>query len=207
MGNICMKVLKISANVWENESRDKRELSVYKALGAEVAILAKGNVNDMGRKENMQGFDVYRYTTRPYAHIPVILNRVIAVLKWAKFAKKLNCDIISGHNLDGWIIGCIAKLLSKSKKIMLIYDSHEFELGRSVKRTRAMRRIIQFCEGLAIKKSIFTIVVNDCIADELVKIYKLETRPVVIRNIPERWEIDESKCQSTRTELLNSFHK
>jgi hypothetical protein len=52
--------------------------------------------------------------------------------------------------------------------------------------------MIKFWEGKLIKKSVFTIVVSDGIADELQKIYKMDNRPVVIRSIPNKWSIDRS---------------
>ena len=48
-------VLKICASEWKNASRDKRELSVYKEMGTDVAVLAKGNVDDAGRLDEVDG--------------------------------------------------------------------------------------------------------------------------------------------------------
>ena len=58
-----MKILKICTSDWKNASRDKRELSVCRELGMDVAVLAKGNVDDKGRVDEVDGFKVLRYTT------------------------------------------------------------------------------------------------------------------------------------------------
>ena len=73
-------VLKVCGGTWENASRDKRELSTYRECGADVAVLAKGNRNDKGRIEMVDGFTVYRYSTRPLGcKAPDLLNRLISL--------------------------------------------------------------------------------------------------------------------------------
>ena len=160
------RVLKICGGTWENASRDKRELSLYQEMGCDVAVLAKGNLDDKGRKETIDGFTVYRYTTKPLGEkIPNAINRTISLFAWSCFAKKLNPDIISGHDLlPGLTIAWLSSILSK-KKIKLIYDSHEFEVGRYAKRGVVAVRLIKWWEGVLIRKSAFTIVVNQSIAE------------------------------------------
>ena len=131
-----MKVLKIALSEWKNASRDARELKVCMELGAEVVVLAKGNAQDRGREDLVNGFRVLRYTTRPYPTIPVVLNRIISVFMWAKYAATLDADVISGHDIDGWTVGWLSKLFNRRKKPVMVYDSHEFELGRNKDRSR-----------------------------------------------------------------------
>lgn len=87
-----------------------------------------------------------------------------------------------GFNLD----------IPKKKKTISIYDSHEFEMGHNTngKRSKFSSYVIQRLEKLLMKKSVFSIMVNDSIADEVQKIHKLETRPIIVRNIPNYWEIN-----------------
>ena len=201
-----MIILKICTGTWNNASRDQRELNICKDLGMEVIVLAKGDVADKGREDNVNGFCVLRYTTRPFPRVPVILNRLISIFQWARFASSLEPDIISGHDISGWIVGWMSRLYSRKKKPKLVYDSHEFELGRNAKRNKLQLVLIKHLERKAIKKSSFTIVVNDSIADELVKIYKLKRRPLVVRNIPDRWDMNPDECVQTRRELMGQFH-
>lgn len=200
-----MKVLKICIGTWANASRDQRELSVCRELGFDVLVLAKGNAEDRGRQEQVNGFSVLRYTTRPYANLPVPINRLISIFQWAKFASTLEADVITGHDIGGWTIGWLSKFFNRKRKPILVYDSHEFELGRNARRSKLQISLIKLWERKVINDSAFTIVVNDSIADELVKIYDLKERPVVVRNIPNRWDIDVKICQETRRELLNLF--
>lgn len=200
-----MRVLKICTGTWENASRDQRELGVCRELGMEPIVLAKGKAGDRGREDTVNGFQVLRFTTRPYKRIPVSVNRVISIFQWAKYASTLNADIISGHDIEGWTIGWLSKFYNRKNKPLFVYDSHEFELGRNAKRNKIQLAVIKFWEKKVIRDSAFTVVVNDSIADELMNIYKLKERPVVVRNIPNKWDIDSAVCAKTRKELENMF--
>ncbi len=126
-------ILKVCSSTWDKDSRDRRELSVYRDLGNEVAVLAKGNAGDKGREEMVDGFKVYRYTTRPMGEgAPNFINRFAALFTWASFIKKLSPDVISGHDLMPCLLIARMACIFNSKKPKLIYDSHEFELGRNV---------------------------------------------------------------------------
>lgn len=197
-----MRVLKVCASEWINASRDERELHLCEESGAEVCVLAKGSPDDRGRIDHVDGFRVYRYTTRPFSKLPSGVNRIISVLLWARYIRKIKPDIISGHDLVGATIGL---LYSIGRKTRLVYDSHEFELGRNVKRSRLRLKMIKLWEDLIIRRSDFTIVVNTSIANELVRIYGLKKPPVVVRNIPDKWDISESGTADMRRRFTNHF--
>lgn len=198
-----MYVLKICCSVWKNENRDKRELSVCKELGMDVAVLAKGENADKGRKDEVDGFVVFRYSTRPLRKVPNSVNRIISLFTWAGFARNQRPDIISGHDICGLTIGWMSNWFRpKNQKAKLVYDSHEFELGRNTKRSSFQFKWVKFWEGFLIKQSAMSIMVNDSIADEVQNIYKLKERPVVVRNIPEKWNIDYAECAKTREYIL-----
>ena len=89
-----MKLLKICCSKWVNESRDYRELSVYQEEGADITVLAKGDVGDKPAKDTVEGFKVFRYTTKPLGEkIPGPINKVISLFQWASFARKQHPDI------------------------------------------------------------------------------------------------------------------
>lgn len=198
-------VLKICSSTWNNASRDKRELSVYRDLGADVLVLAKGESEDRGRPDSVDGFRVYRYSTRPLgARCPVAINRFVSLFMWAGFARKLNPDIISGHDILPLTIGWLSTLFRKNKP-KLIYDSHEFELERSATRSKAKKVLLKFWERYMISRCVFSMMVNDCIADEVQKIHHLKERPVVVRNTPNYWEIDPQVCKENRENIFEAF--
>lgn len=198
-------VLKICGNTWENASRDKRELSVYRECGAEVAVLAKGTKNARGEKDIVDGYVVYRYTTQPFKmKCPAAINRFFSLFLWAKFVRKMNPEVISGHDLLGVLIGWLA-MFGKRKKAKLIYDSHEFELGRNKQRGKISKIVVKMTEGFLIKRCVYSIMVNDSIADEVKSIYDLKQRPIVVRSTPNIWDISEEICKKTREEILEQF--
>lgn len=199
-------VLKVCGGTWENASRDKRELSTYRDLGADVAVLAKGNNDDKGRIETVDGFKVYRYSTRPLgSRVPSPLNRLVSLFTWARFVKKIGPDIISGHDLmPGLTISWISTLLNKNKP-KLIYDSHEFELGRNTNRGKLAALAIKHWEKFLMKRCVYSIMVNDSIADEVQRIHRIKERPIVVRSTPDFWTIDPEACLETRNNLLDAL--
>lgn len=206
-GNTMEKklVLKICAGEWINASRDERELSVYRELGADTVVLAKGGPNDRLKEDEVDGFRVLRLTTRPMSNLPIALNRIMSVFLWAEYVKKLQPDVISGRNLGGLAIGWLSTLTTTSKPL-LIYDAHEFEIGRLPESKRFKRWCVKRLEGFLIRRCAFSIMVNDFIADEVIATYKLKDRPIVIRNVPNLWNVDGDVCNQKRKEFLDSFH-
>lgn len=202
-----MLVLKICINEWENASRDQRELMVCRELGADVKVIAKGSGYGRGVLiDHVAGFEVHRLSSRPFKHLPVLFNRILSIFMWAAYARKMHPEIISGHDLGGWTIGWLSGLFIKnSQKPKLVYDSHEFEAGRSAKRSKFQTKVIIYWERFMIKRSAFMIVVNESIADEVIKLHKLHERPVVVRNIPLKWDVDRDVCTEIRGRILRDL--
>lgn len=195
-------VLKICCNVWKNANRDKRELSVYREQGADVLVMAKGCDEDNGRRETVDGFEVLRLSSRPLGtRMPNALNRFVSVFVWAHKARLLKPDVISGHDLPALAIGWISGWF-RSKKPALVYDSHEFELGRNARRSKLTISLIAVAERFLMKRCVYSIMVNDTIADEVQRIHKLAERPIVVRSTPDRWTLDESVFPDMRREML-----
>lgn len=199
-------VLKICGSDWTSASRDRRELSAYRELGYDVLVMAKGEPGDRGRPDEVSGFPVLRYSTRPLgARVPNPVNRFVSLFQWAHNARQLHPNVISGHDLlPGLLIAWMSTLLQR-KKPQLIYDSHEFELGRYAKRTAFQKTCIRYLEAFLMRRCAFSIMVNDSIADEVQRIHKLKDRPVVVRSTPDRWTLDPQKLAATRAELLAQF--
>lgn len=199
--------LKIAPNEWKNASRDKRELSVAKELGYDVIVMAKGDVNDKGRIDMVDGYYVYRFSTRPLKSLPnkvMFLNRILALLQWSLYAKKFGADIISGHDLYALLMGYLSNIFTSSKA-KLIYDSHEMELYRNKKRNFIQKRGIKLLEGYLLKRADINMMVNDSIADEVQKIYNLKVRPLVVRNIPSNWKINKECILQQRQKYFAEF--
>lgn len=202
------RYLKIACCNWVNASHDKRELSVARELGAETMVMAKGTPSDKGRIDNVDGFTVYRYSVRPFGDTSILraLNRVVSVFIWVKQARKLRPDIISGHDVIGLLIGYLASLgMGKNARPALIYDSHEYEIGRNYKRSKVQLLFVKMLEKYLMKKATVSLVVADSIADELTKMYQLKCRPTVVRNIANYWIKDEDRVSITRQKLCSEL--
>lgn len=197
-------VLKIVGGTWENASRDMRELSVVRELGADVIVMAKGEKT--GVQELINGFRVYRMSTRPWGkYCPKSINRLVSVFTWAAQASQFNADVISGHDLIplfiGWMSTHFQRRIPNTK---LVYDSHEFTIYTG-KKSKLHRKCIKYLERFLIKKTAFTIEVNHYIAEEIQKIHHLKHMPIVVRNIPEKWQVDMQTCQYMRQEIIKAF--
>ena len=201
------KVLKICCSEWKNASRDKRELSVYRELGADVLVMAKGKPKDCYQEDSVDGFDVFRFSTRPLGpRIPNIINRTISVFTWAHYAQKFNADVISGHDLAGLLIGHLSNIgLRKNRRAKMIYDSHEFELGRVAGRSKAKLWLIKQLEKFLMKRCAFSIMVNENIADEVQRIHRLKQQPIVVRSTPNYWELNAEVIAITRLEMCRAM--
>lgn len=198
-----IKFVKICPSNFANESRDYRELEICQELGMSVVVLAKGE-NRRRVVETVNGFRVHRYTTRPFgSRVPNVLNRIASVFLLAAYIKKLKPDIISGHDIVCLTIGWMSNWFRKDKA-SLIYDSHEYELGRNKRRSAIQLYIIKKWEKFMINRSRLMIVVNDSIADEVKKIYRLKNRPLVIRNIAHKWNINNRLCNEIRKEIIGA---
>lgn len=201
------KLLKIMPNKFENASRNKRELSTVKELGHEVIIIAKGETNEI---KMIDGFEVHCRTTRPLGNNNLIvnINRLVSLFTWASYARKIEPDVISGHDLIGLFIGWLSTLfIPKKRRPLLVYDSHEFELGRNTvgKKSRLRNWRVFLMEKYLTNKSFINIMVSDSIADEVQKNYNLADRPIVVRNIPQYYYIDEKTIKDKRKEICDKL--
>lgn len=200
-----IRMLKIAPSYWKNESRDMRELNVVKELGVDVMVLAKGDRSRFF--EYIDEIKICRMSTRPLGQfIPIKLNRLVSIFTWAYEVRQIAPHIISGHDIIALLIGYLSALFSSSSyNPKLIYDSHEFELGRNAKRGRIKKWLIHRLEGFLIKRCAFSIMVNESIANEVQKIYKLPESPLVVRNIPDYWKLDSKKIMETRRNLCKKL--
>lgn len=200
-------VLKICIFPWQNASRDKRELSACRELGLTPLVMAKGEEGDWYREDEVSGFRVLRFSTRPLGtKIPAPINWVATMVCWAHCARKLQPAVISGHDIVALTIGWMSTVgTPKSRKPRLVYDSHEFELGRNEKRSKLQLFFLKQLEGFLMKRCAFSIMVNDAIADEVQKIHGLKQRPIVVRSTPNRWTVEPEVCREVRSRLLGAM--
>lgn len=193
-----MKILKVVTYDWKNASRDKRELSLYKEMGHEVIVMCKGENNDCMRSDNVDGFNVIRFSTKPLGNkFPDFINKIAGTILWVKYIIKISPDVISGENPKGAFLGAIAKNIIKEKNIKLIYDAHEFHLYAGVM-SKFQQILMNFVEKRILKCSDLTIVVNDSILKEMRNIYRFNWNAISLLSVPSTFTIDPDKVRRIR---------
>ncbi len=200
-----MKIVKFLLNDFTFENRDKREVDVISEVFESVFVLFPGDYNHSEKHSNL----IIKKVKVPkiYKHY-FYLKRIYLFFKKFLILKKhilfINPDVISSHDLLAFLISFFSYFFS-FKKPIFIYDSHEFELGRNKKRSFLSKTIVFFLEKFVMKKASLTIVVNESIKNELIRIYK-PTKPIIaIRNIPKYWRLNKSLKLNYRKKILNFF--
>lgn len=202
------QILKLVTHEFINANRDLRELFLLKEINVEVTIVAKGKENT---SSFINGIKIDYYTTKPFGENKNLtkLNRVVALFIWAHKVRQYQVDCISCHDLIALVIGWISTWFkSKKRKPLLVYDAHEYEIGRNTdgKRGSLARWIIPKTEKFLMKKCAFSMMVNDSIAEAVQQNYHLKEKPVVVRNIPNYWEIDEVVCQKKKEDFCKQLN-
>ena len=194
--------LKICPGGFARESRDKRELSVARDLGMATLVMAKGQRDGTTFSE---GWEVLELSTRSLgtASFLVHLNRLASLAVWTQQARRLRPLIISGHDLLGLLIAWLSTwFVPKGRRPLLVYDSHEFAIGQ----VSGWRRwLIRHLESFLMRRCVFSIMVNDAIAERVQHIHGLAEKPVVVRNIPPLWVVDEQKCALRRADFCREL--
>ena len=197
------KFVKLVPVEFINEARDYREVQTVREIdNINIIIVAKGAENNVAKQDF---YEFHTLTTRPLKFVPVKINRIISFFLWARYIRNLKADIISCHDIICVAIAYISSffLLNKPR---LIYDSHEFEFGRNSSRSKFASLCVLLAERFLIKRCAFSIMVNDTIADAVQKLYKLKERPLVVRNMQNYVDVDETVVQQQRERYNTLFH-
>lgn len=197
--------LKISAVLFYENSRDEREL-----LAAEKAGWNNIHVIAPKGQESLYSFYGKRcyneVDLRPLGNCRLVkpIGKMIAFYKYIHIARKLNPDVISGHDLLGLLIAYLSTIGLKQKP-KLIYDAHEYEMGRFTgsRRSFLKSKLIFLTEKYLIKKSVLTITVNNSIYEQMKADYNFDFPAVVVRNIPVLRTIDKNRTAYIREEWQN----
>lgn len=186
-------------------SRNKRELQAAYEHGYQVLVISSDDSASFSEKYPNYSLisDSYKtHVTREMSRMKRYMKIIWGYIDVIYNLRKVNADVMSCHDIDSLFLAWIACLL-KYRKPALIYDSHEFEIGRNIPRNKIQKLWILHLERFLIKRCLFSIMVNDAIADEVQRIHRLKDRSIVVRSTPLRWFIDEQQCQCKRKEILS----
>lgn len=186
----------------KNASRNRRELAAAAEYGFETVIFSNDKSDPGGAQRQLWDGTTPMHPGMSKAEkVPKILRNYLRV--WYHTAK-LPDGVWSCHDLGSlrtaWLVTRF-----RHNKPQLIYDSHEFEMGRNTTRTPRQWRSVARWERFLMRRCAFSIMVNDTIADETQRIHKLEERPVVVRSTPENWALDAGVIAQERKDLLRQI--
>lgn len=180
---------------FEFASRNKRELSVARDLGFDVLVCDYGTP---AGPAVIEGFQVER-RTRNLSRNPLLRRVQIFVDLFIDQPRRLRgkrADVISGHDLLGLGVAWLSTwFVPKNRRPKLVYDAHEFSMGQQ---HGWRRHVVGIIERFLIKRSAFSIMVNDSIAERVQEVHGLDEKPVVVRNTPSMWVMDEAACAARR---------
>jgi glycosyltransferase involved in cell wall biosynthesis len=178
------------------DTRVTKEASTLAASGRDVVVIGMRE-GDQPRQERWHGFTIERVARDPFrrevagpTRAPGALGRALAPAAQAAavlgyFARALTrgvglrASVYHAHDLITLPVAWVAARLGRAR---VVYDAHELftEIGRLGPVSRAAFRLL---ERLLIGRADRVITVNDSIADELARRYRVP-RPAVVMNCP-----------------------
>lgn len=195
------KYLKISLYPFQSNSRDARELEAAEKAGfTDIEVLTFTGEKGESMAENPHWNHTF-INRRPLGNSTLgkVLGKILTSFLFIHKARAAHAKVLSGHDLLGLLIAYLASV-GRRKDTALVYDAHEYELGRSTgkPRSRAQKKRIGRLEKFLIRKSALTISVNASIAQQMQEDYQMTFPHVVVRNIPVARPIDRKLLEKNR---------
>ena len=181
------KVALLIFNPFTNDSRVLKEAITLSNNNYIVEVIAHHDKN-LEKTETYKNFLVKRVA---YLDRSVTKNKFKKLNAYITYIKETaayckNFDILHCNDLDTLPIALIIKKLYK-KNIKVIYDAHEYETETNGLHG-IQKSITKILENFLIKYVDKVITVSDAIAEEYVKLYKID-KPSLVLNTPKYKEI------------------
>lgn len=173
--------MKILVSVFNNLYTDQRVEKVCKSLH-ENAYQIELIGNNWGGEPEM---------SRPYFFKRISLKSKILRFAYLEFQWKLYKELMKRANENSILLSNDLDallpnyLVSKRKKIPMIWDSHEIFTEMPSVTNRWVQHVWRLLEKSIVPKLKYTMIANDSYADWFVKNYGIK-RPVVVRNLPKK---------------------
>lgn len=197
-----MRYRKIACYNFEFATRDEREIDVVKNYTDDVAIIAADGIH--ANTKTNSGVPIVRVREKSGGN--KLTHYLKNMLLWRKAVNAESADVLSCHDLKALLIGYLS-IFGKRSKPTLVYDAHEFEIGRNsdLSKNELLTAIKVHLERFLMRRCAFTIVVNDSIADEMARVHGLSERPVVARSTPYLWQRDEAAVRAARESFCSEL--
>lgn len=184
--------MKIANIVLNNFTNDSRVLKTSKSLiknGYQVKVIAMHD-NDLVEHENIDGVEVQRLNLKtrkwPKSKPIQLIKYVEFIYRAIKVSKK--SDTIHCNDLNALPIGWLIKTVF-NRRVKLVYDSHEYAINDVPYEPKWVIKVKYYLEKFFIRKADRVICVSDSIANEYVKLYKIN-KPYLVLNAPSYQSID-----------------
>lgn len=199
--------VKLMLGSYEFASRNRRETAAVASLGHSAAV--SDVAATVGIEHDGPVIVYHRASFR--VKIRTVRRAVILfdyLFRLPRQLRLFRARCLSCHDLIALTIGWLSTIgMPSSRRPHLVYDSHEYELGRNTlrPRSRVRRTAIKYWERFLIHRCAFAIAVNDSIADRIQTVHHLRRRPVVVRSTPMTWHLDLGLVQRRRDELTTAL--
>lgn len=172
-----MNILMLLKSPLDNDSRVKKEIKTLLSFGHRIRLISVASQKKISEFEHV--VIAHEARRRVLPGVSAILLQLLIINKAIKH--KNNIDIIHCHDLNTLHIGVLIKLMGKG--VRLIYDTHEFAINDIPNQSWISIKIKYYLEKFLIRHVDQVIVVSDSIANEYVKLYRIE-KPNLVLNCP-----------------------
>jgi len=195
--------LKISLYAFGQNSRDQREIeAAYEAGFKNIHVISATGLKELHSDPIWECTEI---VLKPFGDTGFrkLLGNISAFINFIKKARALKPKVISGHDIFGLLIGYLSSI-GRREQTYLVYDAHEYEMGRFAikQRNSIIKKLISLVEKFLIKRSSFSIIVNQTILKRMQNDYALNFPYVVVRNIPVNRFIDYQLTNKIRQDWL-----
>ena len=185
-------VLSLVLNNFTNDSRVLKECMTLQHAGYNVSVFAM-HEGALKENETIENIPVRRIKLRTRQWFA---NNNAKALKYVEFffralfsMRKMDLDIIHCNDLNALPISVAVKAFS-SKPLKIVYDCHEYQT--EVKSMKGFKQTLaRWLEGWLIKYTDVTLTVSNAIAEEYVRLYKVE-KPRLVLNTPPYKQVEKT---------------
>lgn len=175
-------------NPCTHDARVLREAGALAVAGWSVTIAAT-HEPELARRQTNGRVRILRFPGHSRRPGPLrVLTRYLGLLTWSwRVARAgLRGDVHHAHDLP---VLPLAWLAARRQRARLVYDSHELFLDavRVARLQGWRRRLLAGLERRLIRRADAVVTVNEAIAAELQRRYRLAETPLVVMNCPPRW--------------------
>jgi glycosyltransferase involved in cell wall biosynthesis len=200
------KYIKFVLHEFSHDSRNMREMDAIKNLYDDVIVIStrfsKSFKNNT--KYKVVFFDYFLHKLSIVRKIQVFIYLFITI---PFLLNRQKAHTISANDLLALCIAWYANLF-RFKKAKLVYDSHDLEIGKDYpnKYKNILLFWIKRVEKFLMKRVAFSIFCVDSVATYIQELYNLKEKPLVVRNIPYKWTLNENQCFSNKKKFLTKFN-